>query len=60
MTYDNSSKEIVFSDDEAASDSLVGKFLQISVRLVDVNGQESQYIMNVQVITNQEESQASV
>ena len=43
-------REFEFSDD-LASESLVGQFLKINVKLVNVDGQESQqYTMNVQVM----------
>ena len=43
-------REFEFSDD-LASESLVGQFLKINVKLVNVDGQESQqYTMNIQVM----------
>lgn len=50
ITFDDSQRSIVFTDEEAASESLAGRFMQITIRLLDTNQLESRYVIYVQVI----------
>ena len=57
ISYDAQLREIVFSGNQAIK-SLVGKFLRITIKLVNVLGVENEYSLSVQVLAPEQESAA--
>ena len=54
ITYEDSARKIVFADDES-SESLVGSFLTIVIKLLNVNNDETSYLMGLQVLAAEQE-----